>query len=76
MTLILLKNIGLLETLKSPNYQLTSSIFISLPPITTLRKEKSSCRPGDHPELDSSTLLCEAQHRLYQQLVGKSEWAV
>ena len=32
--------------------------------------------PGDHPELDSSTLLCEAQHRLYQKLVGMAEWSV
>ena len=31
------------------------------------------CSPGDHTELDLSPLLSEAQHRLYQQLVGMAE---
>ena len=42
--------------------------------VTTLRKEKLTGSPGDHPGLYSSTLLSEAQHRLYQHLVGMSEW--
>jgi len=44
--------------------------------VTSLRKEKLPCSPSDHPELDQSPLLGEAQHRLYQQLVGMAEWAV
>ena len=41
-----------------------------------MRKDKLPFRPGDHPELYSIPLLCEAQHRLYQQLVDMAEWAV
>ena len=44
--------------------------------VTTLRREKLPCSPSDHHELDSSPLLNEAQHRLYQNLVGIAEWAV
>ena len=44
--------------------------------VTTFRKEKLPCSPSDHSELDSSTLLNEAQHRLYHHLVGMIEWAV
>ena len=44
--------------------------------VATLQKEKFPCSPGDHPKLDSSTLLSEIQHPLYQQLVVMSEWAV
>ena len=44
--------------------------------VTTLRNEKLTCIPGDHPELYSSPLLCEAQHRLYQHLVGMAYRAV
>ena len=44
--------------------------------VDTLQKDKLPCSPGDHPELDSSPLLDEAQHRLYQQMVGMAEWAV
>ena len=44
--------------------------------VATLRKEKLLCSPGDHTELDLSTLMSEAQHRLYQQLVGMAEWEV
>ena len=44
--------------------------------VTTLHKEKLPCSPSDHPEIDSSPLLGETQHRLYQQLVGMAEWAV
>ena len=44
--------------------------------VTASRKEKLPCSPGDHPELDSSPLLSEAQHRLYQHTVGMAEWAV
>ena len=43
---------------------------------TSVRNEKLPCSPSDHPELDSSPLLDENQHRLYQQLVGMAEWAV
>ena len=50
--------------------------FCTLLKVATLRKEKLPCSHGDHPELDSSPLLSEAQHYLYQQLVGISEWAV
>ena len=44
--------------------------------VTTLRKDKLTCSPGDHTELDLSPLLCEAQHRLYRQLFGMEKWAV
>ena len=44
--------------------------------VTTFRKEKFPCSPSDQSELDSSTLLNEAQYRLYQQLFGMIEWAV
>ena len=44
--------------------------------VTNLRKYKLPCSPGDHPKLDSSPLLCEAQHCLYQQLVSMAEWAI
>ena len=44
--------------------------------ISTLRKEKLSCSPGDHPELYLSPLLCEVQHRIYQHMVGMEEWTV
>ena len=44
--------------------------------VATLRKEKFPCSPGDHPELDLSPILSEAQHRLYQQLDVMAEWAV
>ena len=44
--------------------------------VSTLWKDKLPFSPGDHPELDSSPLLDEAQHRLYQQMVGMAEWAV
>ena len=44
--------------------------------VTILRKEKLPCSPSDHPETDSSPLLGETQHHLYQQLVGMAEWAV
>ena len=44
--------------------------------VATLRKEKLTCSPSDHPELDSSPLLNEAEHRLYQQLVGMAEWVL
>ena len=44
--------------------------------VTNLWKEKLPCSPGDHPELYLSPLLSEAQHRLYQHLVGMGEWAV
>ena len=50
--------------------------FCALLNFTTLRKEKLPCSPGDHPELDLIPLLCEAQHFIYQQLVGMVEWAV
>ena len=44
--------------------------------VVTFRKEKLPSSPGDHPELYLIPLLCEAQHRLYQQLVGMAEWDV
>ena len=44
--------------------------------VTSLRKEKFPCSPSDHPELDSSPLLNEQQHCLYQQLVGMVDWAI
>ena len=44
--------------------------------VNTLRKYKFPCSPGDHPELDSIPLLCEAQHRLYRNLSGMEEWEV
>ena len=43
---------------------------------TSLRKEKLTCSPSDHAEIDSSPILNETQHRLYQQLVGMAEWVV
>ena len=39
-------------------------------------KDTLHCSPSDHPEFDSSPLLSEAQHCLYQNLVGMAEWAV
>ena len=41
----------------------------------TLRKEKTPL-PVDncHPELDSSPLLGEHQHRMYQMLLGMAQW--
>ena len=44
--------------------------------VATLRKYKLPCSPGDHPGLYSRSLLSEAQHHLYQQLVGMAEWEV
>ena len=44
--------------------------------ITTLRKEKLPCSPGEHSELELSPLLSEAQHRIYQQMVVIAEWTV
>ena len=44
--------------------------------VTTLRKDKLPCIPGDNTKLDLSIRLCETQHRIYQQLVGMTEWAV
>ena len=44
--------------------------------VTTLWKEKLPCSPSDHPKIDTSPLLGETQHRLYQQLVGMAEWAL
>ena len=44
--------------------------------VATLRKDKLTCIPGDHPELYSSPILSEAQHRLYQQLFGMVQWEV
>ena len=44
--------------------------------VKSLRKEKSTCSTSDHPELDSSPLLNEQKHCLYQKLVGMTEWAV
>ena len=41
-----------------------------------LRKEKLPWSPGDHFKLDLIPLLCEEQHRLYQNMVGMAEWAV
>ena len=48
----------------------------SLLNVATLRKEKLTCSLSDHPELDSSPLLYEAQHCLYPHLVGMVEWSV
>ena len=44
--------------------------------VVTLRKEKLTSSPGDHPELYSSTPMSEEQQHLYQQLVGIEEWMV
>ena len=44
--------------------------------VMTLRKEKLPCITSDHSEKDTSPLLGETQHRLYQQLVGMAEWEV
>ena len=44
--------------------------------VTSLRKEKFPCSPSEHPEIDSSPLLVEMQHHIYQQLVAMAEWAV
>ena len=44
--------------------------------VTNLWKEKLPCSPSNHPEIDSSPLLGETQHLIYQQLVGMAEWAV
>ena len=41
-----------------------------------MRKDKLPYSPGDHLELDSSPLLSEAKHCLYQQLDGMVDWAV
>ena len=38
--------------------------------VATLRKKTFPCSPGDHPKLDSSPLLSDTQHRLYQHLFG------
>ena len=41
----------------------------------TLRKEKTSLPVEDcHPELDSSPLLGESEHRVYQMLLGMGQW--
>ena len=44
--------------------------------VATFGEYKLPSCPGYHPELDSSPLLCEKQHCLYQQLFGIAEWAV
>ena len=41
--------------------------------VATLRREKFPCRTSDHNKLDFSTLLSEAQHRLYKNLVGMAD---
>ena len=35
-----------------------------------------TCSPGDQPELYSIPLLSDAQHCIYQHLVGMAEWDV
>ena len=44
--------------------------------VTTLRKDKLPCSPGDRPKLNLSPLLSESQHRLYEQLIDMAEWVV
>ena len=50
--------------------------FCALLKIATLRKDKLPCSPGEHPKLYLSPILSEAQHCIYQKLVGMVEWAV
>ena len=44
--------------------------------VVTLRKDKLTSSPGDHPELYSSPLMSEGKHHFYQHLVGMAEWMV
>ena len=57
----------------------TAKAFIkvyALLKVVILWKEKLHSSTGDHPELDSSPLMSEKKHRIYQQLVGILEWMV
>jgi hypothetical protein len=41
-----------------------------------IREEKLPMKPGDHPEEDTSPLLDNEQHRLYQSMIRMSKWTV
>ena len=47
-------------------------VFVLLK-VMNLWKEKFMSSPVEHPKLDSSLLLGEEHHRIYQKLVGIAE---